>query len=136
MNEITIKNLDELKNFAIDFSSKLKSGNVICLKGSLGAGKTTFIKYICEAFKINESVASPTFNILLKYSNDKNININHFDLYRLNSKNELEDINFYEEIESDSISFIEWAEKFEDEMPADAIWLTIEKLDETSLKIF
>lgn len=121
MNEATIKNLDELKTFAVDFSSKLKSGNVICMKGTLGAGKTTLIKYICEAFNITENIASPTFNILLKYSNNKGLTINHFDLYRLDSKDELEDINFYEEVESDSITFIEWAEKFESEMPNNAI---------------
>lgn len=121
MNEIIIKNLDELENFASDFSKTINAGNIICMKGNLGAGKTTLIKFICKAFNINQQIQSPTFNILLKYTNNEGITINHFDLYRLESKIELEDINFYEEIESDSINFIEWAEKFEHEMPANSI---------------
>ena len=120
MKEITINNLEELENFCEEFSTTLKPGNVICLTGDLGAGKTAFVQSICSALNIEEKVQSPTFNIQLRYRND-NVVLNHFDLYRLEKPEELEDIGFYEAIENDSISFVEWAEKFKDQMPEDAI---------------
>lgn len=106
MIEVQVNNLDELKKFCKDFSKTLKPGNVVCLTGDLGAGKTTFVASVCEAFNIKDNVSSPTFNIMLQYKNDK-VCVNHFDLYRLEKSAELEDIGFYESIESDAISFIE-----------------------------
>lgn len=134
MKEITINNLEELENFCEEFSKTLKPGNVICLTGDLGAGKTAFVQSICSALNIEEQVQSPTFNIQLRYSND-NVVLNHFDLYRLEKPEELEDIGFYEDIENDSISFVEWAEKFKNQMPEDAIWITIKTTGKTSRKI-
>lgn len=134
MKEITINNLEELKNFCKEFCTSLKPGNVICLTGDLGAGKTAFVQAMAKAFNIINQVQSPTFNIQLQYSND-NVVLNHFDLYRLEKPEELEDIGFYETIENDSISFVEWAEKFKDQMPEDAIWITISKIGKKSRKI-
>ena len=120
MNEVAVNSLDELKSFAKDFAANLKPGDIVCMTGDLGAGKTTFVKYICEAFGIEGQVQSPTFNILLQYQNPEGILINHIDLYRLASQEELEDIGFYEAIEGEAISFVEWAEKFNDSMPSEA----------------
>ena len=106
MKEITINNLEELEDFCKEFSVSLKPGNVVCLTGDLGAGKTAFVQAIAKAFDITDQVQSPTFNILLQYKNDKVV-LNHFDLYRLEKPEELEDIGFYEAIENDSISFVE-----------------------------
>lgn len=131
MNEIQIKNLNELESFAKSFAKDLQPGSVVCLTGDLGAGKTAFVQAVAKAFGIEEPVQSPTFNILLQYKNDE-VQLNHFDLYRLEKPEELEDIGFYECIEGEAINFIEWAEKFKDQMPEDAIWITIKKLDETT----
>lgn len=106
MNEVNIENIKELKSFAKDFSNKLKPGSVICLSGDLGAGKTAFVQSICSALNIEEQVQSPTFNILLQYKNDE-VAVNHFDLYRLENSEELEDIGFFESIETEAISFVE-----------------------------
>ena len=120
MNEVQVNNLDELKKFCKKFSKEINSGDVICLTGDLGAGKTTFVQCVCEALNINDNVTSPTFNIMLQYKNDEVI-LNHFDLYRLEKSDELEDIGFFEAIEGEAITFIEWAEKFKVQMPEDAI---------------
>ena len=117
---IKIINLEELEGFAKEFSDQLNPGDVVCLTGDLGAGKTTFVKYVCEALGIKDQVQSPTFNIQLQYKNDKTI-VNHFDLYRIEKPEDLEDIGFYEAIEDEAINFVEWAEKFKDQMPTDAI---------------
>ena len=126
MDKVIVNTLNELDKFCKEFSKTLKPGNVVCLTGELGAGKTAFVQAIAKAFNITDQVQSPTFNILLQYKNNE-ILINHFDLYRLEKQEELEDIGFYEAIESDAFSFIEWAEKFREKMPEDAIWITINK---------
>lgn len=117
---IKIINLEELEGFAKEFSDQLNPGDVVCLTGDLGAGKTTFVKYVCEALGIKDQVQSPTFNIQLQYKSN-NATLNHFDLYRLEKTEDLEDIGFYEAIECEDITFIEWAEKFKDQMAEDAI---------------
>ena len=106
MREKTINNLEDLENFCKKFSKTLKAGNVVCLTGDLGAGKTTFVQCVSTALGIKDNVQSPTFNIQLQYKND-DIVINHFDLYRLEKPEELEDIGFYESLESEAITFIE-----------------------------
>lgn len=120
MDKIRINNLEELNDLAKEYCTQLNPGAVVCLTGDLGAGKTTFVRYISEALGIKDQVQSPTFNIQLQYKND-NATLNHFDLYRLEKAEELEDIGFYEAIEDEAITFIEWAEKFKDQMPEDAI---------------
>lgn len=135
MNETIINNIEELQIFANDFVKNLNPGDVICISGGLGAGKTTFVQCIANALNIHEQLQSPTFNILLTYKNDDGLSLNHLDLYRLETPDELDDIAFYEEIENDAISFIEWAEKFESEMPDNSIWISIKKIDETKRKI-
>ena len=134
MKEITINNLGELEKFCDEFSKILKPGNVVCLTGDLGAGKTTFVSAVTKALGINDSVQSPTFNLLLQYKNDDGLTINHFDLYRLEKEDDLDDIGFYETIEDGGITFIEWAEKFPEAMPSHAINLSITKLDSNSRK--
>ncbi len=120
MNVVEVNSLNELSSFAQDFIKDLHPGAVVCLSGGLGAGKTTFVQSICSALNIKDQVQSPTFNILLQYKNDE-VAINHFDLYRLEKAQELEDIGFYEAVESKAFSFVEWAEKFKDQMPEDSI---------------
>lgn len=98
-----------------DFASKLKPGDIISLYGELGSGKTEFIKGICEYFEISDIVTSPTFTIMNHYYgtlNNEEIVLNHFDLYRMKSLEELEGIGFSEIIfNADTIKLVEWADK-------------------------
>ena len=100
-----------MRQLASSLTPYLYPGDVVLLTGDLGAGKTQFVQGIAEGLHIDEQVMSPTFNILLTYP-DGDIPLYHFDLYRLDAVEELEDIGFYETIESDGVSFVEWGDKF------------------------
>ena len=101
------------EEFAKIISKKLKLGDIVFLYGEMGVGKTTFIKYLINTFQKQNKlelteVTSPTFNILNEYEINK-ININHYDLFRLKSAEELKDLNLFEK-KSNEISLIEWPE--------------------------
>ena len=134
MKEYISNSIDDTYKIAANFAKSLKNGDVVCLNGNLGAGKTAFVSGVAKALNISDNIASPTFNILLQYKNDSYV-INHFDLYRLESTSDLDDIGFYEIIESNSISFIEWPDKFTSCIPQDAINVYIDKIDEKTRKI-
>jgi len=105
------KKTEELAN---KISKKLKLGHVIFFKGEMGVGKTTFIKYLINNFqkenklKITE-VTSPTFNLLNEYQ-IKEIKINHYDLFRVKSLSEIQNLGLYEGIPN-AITLIEWPQK-------------------------
>ena len=98
------------------------SNVVICLNGNLGSGKTTFSRYFIQEYlkdaKIKE-IPSPTFTLLQVYEY-RNIKINHFDFYRLNSAAELVELNFMESTFDDAC-LIEWSDKFKEILPSDRI---------------
>lgn len=107
MNNTIVNSLEELDSLAANFAKQLKAGDVICMTGDLGAGKTTFVSAVAKTLGIEDGVQSPTFNLLLQYQNAEGILLNHFDLYRLENEEDLEDIGFFEIIEGEGISFIE-----------------------------
>lgn len=117
VNEYRIKNLEETNKLAENIASQLHIGNVITLKGTLGAGKTYFtsclINHMLKKYGMKEEkVVSPTFNIVKEYQL-KNFSIYHFDLYRLKDKNELYELDIENAFEN-GISIIEWPEIAED----------------------
>jgi len=104
--------LEGLKSFSKDASLNLKKGDIICLSGELGSGKTTFarnlINSIFEKNKLQKpgSIKSPSFPILITYELN-NFEIYHYDLYRISKNSELDEINIFEEL-NNSITLIEW----------------------------
>lgn len=104
----TLKGLPQTVEFARELADTLK-GKVILLNGTLGAGKTSFVKAYAENMGCDDT-SSPTFTLHQRYEGD--ITIHHFDLYRLESMYELDNIDFFEYIDSGDTCFIEWAEKF------------------------
>lgn len=104
------------KQLAATLAPYLRAGDVIVLTGDLGAGKTQFVQGVAAGLGIRDRVTSPTFNILLTYPGGS-LPLYHFDLYRLESSDQLEDTGFYETVEADGASFIEWGEKFPESMP-------------------
>ncbi|MFA5404934.1 MAG: tRNA (adenosine(37)-N6)-threonylcarbamoyltransferase complex ATPase subunit type 1 TsaE [Ignavibacteria bacterium] len=98
-----------------EYAKTILPGEIIGLKGNLGSGKTQFVKGVGEYFRVQDIINSPTFLIVNQYSGidpkTKNgITINHFDLYRLRYKEELETIGFTDYINNNSICIIEWCE--------------------------
>lgn len=94
--------------------------------GEMGAGKTTFIKAICEKLNVTDIVGSPTFSIVNIYQTKDIEEVFHFDLYRINSVEELFDIGYEDYFFSNSICFVEWPDKIENLLPEDAIKIFIE----------
>lgn len=100
----------ETRNFGKTFSLQLSAGDVVCLFGNLGSGKTRFVQGMCEGFIVHKHVLSPTFTLINEYESERG-KIFHFDFYRLNSLQEIIQLGFREYIERDGICVIEWAEK-------------------------
>lgn len=112
----------------------LQPGTVVTLDGDLGAGKTQFTQGLAAGLGISGSVTSPTFNLMIAYD-DGRLPLCHFDLYRLNDEDELEDIGFYETIEDAGVSCVEWASKFPDAMPDDRLEICLEVVGDESRRI-
>jgi tRNA threonylcarbamoyladenosine biosynthesis protein TsaE len=104
------------------FAELLAKGDVVALYGDLGAGKTEFVKGVCDYFGVEDIVSSPTFTIMNQYfgtdSDGEEITIYHVDLYRINSTKELEEIGFDDCMFShNAIKVVEWSEKAGDMLP-------------------
>ncbi len=115
-SKIDISKESSTAKFAKKFSKVLKVGDVVLLHGEIGAGKTTFIRYLINALEKKNKVklgeiTSPTFSILNEYD-IKNITIRHYDLFRIKHSKEIQNIGVYENIE-DFITFIEWPNKIQ-----------------------
>ncbi|MFQ3580190.1 MAG: tRNA (adenosine(37)-N6)-threonylcarbamoyltransferase complex ATPase subunit type 1 TsaE [Bacteroidales bacterium] len=126
MAEITIKNLEDLDNFAKELANYILHNGykTVLFYGEMGAGKTTLIKQVCKYMGINDNITSPTFAIVNEYKN-KNIKIIHFDFYRLQSIKEVFDIGFEEYLDSGDYCFIEWPEIIEDYVSDNCLKLNI-----------
>ena len=120
----------ETVKLASKVAQRIREGTVVCLEGSLGAGKTLFVQSMARTLGVQGEVTSPTFNLMNIYEGF--CPIVHFDLYRLQTEEELEDIGFYEYTDfPDGIVFIEWGEKFPESLPDDYFRIEIERIKET-----
>ena len=121
----TSHNSEETMNFASDLASKLNVGDVVVLSGELGAGKTKFTEGFLKYFGLDNEISSPTFSIVNEYKKD-DLNIYHFDVYRLEDVDEFYAIGG-EEYFSSGICIIEWGEIIEDALPQNCIRIYFEK---------
>ena len=119
---------EETAHLAGTIGKIIREGTVICLDGELGVGKTLFVRALARTLGVESDVTSPTFNLMNIY--EAACPIVHFDLYRITSEEELEDIGFFEYAEAtEGIVLIEWAEKFPNAIPADHLSVRIDALD-------
>lgn len=125
---------DETKAHAASLALAVSPGSVIALDGDLGAGKTQFTQGLASGLGVPGPVTSPTFNLMEVYEGGS-LPLYHFDLYRLDDPADLEDIAFYDYVEGDGVSCVEWASKFADEMPDDRLEVYIEVVGETTRRI-
>lgn len=103
----------------------LKAGDIICLNGELGTGKTHFVKGLAKGLDIDDTITSPTFAIVNEYKG--RLKLYHFDVYRVNDPDEIEAIGFDEYIFSSAVSIIEWSDYIEQLIPEEHIKINIEK---------
>ncbi|MDR2233315.1 MAG: tRNA (adenosine(37)-N6)-threonylcarbamoyltransferase complex ATPase subunit type 1 TsaE [Tannerella sp.] len=128
MNTLIINNLDEIKNAAHTFISMMDDNTVFAFYGKMGAGKTTFIKALCEELGVEDVINSPTFSIINEYrSSTTGELIYHFDFYRINKLNEARDISVEDYFYSGALCFIEWPEIVEQLLPDDTVRIKIEE---------
>ena len=115
----------ETENIAKAFAKTLKAGDVVCINGDLGAGKTAFTAGIAKGLGVTDCVSSPTFTIVNCY--DGIIPLYHFDVYRISDSSEMFEIGFDEYLSGDGVSVIEWAEIISDILPENRYDITITK---------
>jgi tRNA threonylcarbamoyladenosine biosynthesis protein TsaE len=134
--DITIKSLDTIRGSAHQFVEAMGDNTVFAFYGKMGAGKTTFIKAICEELGVNDVITSPTFAIVNEYRSDiADELIYHFDFYRIKKLSEVYDMGYEDYFFSGAICFIEWPELIEELLPGDAVKVKIEEQEDGSRKV-
>ena len=134
--EIRINGLKETEDFGIKLGKLLEPGDIVCLNGELGAGKTTMTKSIGIGLGVEEYITSPTFTLINQYRG--RMPVYHFDVYRLENVEELYDLGFDEYFFGNGVCIIEWAEKIERMLPEDRLVIDIKNgknIDERTFHI-
>lgn len=128
--EIEIKDLEHIREAAKQFVEAMGDQHVFAFYGHMGAGKTTFIKALCEELGVEDVVTSPTFAIVNEYTPHSSLlaphaSIYHFDFYRIKKLEEVYDMGYEDYFYSDSLCLIEWPEMMEELLPEDAVKVQI-----------
>ena len=135
--ELKINSLEEIGAVAEEFIRlAMQEDTVFAFNGQMGAGKTTFIKALCEALGVSEPVTSPTFAIVNEYRSDETGElIYHFDFYRIKKLEEAYDMGCEDYFYSGAVCLIEWPELVEDLLPGNTIWVDIKVNDDETRTI-
>ena len=133
--EIEIKNIENIHEAARLFIDAMGDQQVFAFYGSMGAGKTTFIKAICEEMGVSDVVTSPTFAIVNEYTTDKGQRIFHFDFYRIKKLEEVYDMGYEDYFYSSALCFLEWPELIEELLPEDAVKVTIQENEDGTREV-
>lgn len=112
----------------------LRAGDMIAYKGGLGAGKTTFTRGIALGMGLGDSVSSPTFALVNEYHGN-HLSLYHFDMYRIESEDDLESTGFYDYPFEDNVAAIEWSENIAEFLPEHTIYITIKAIDDDKREI-
>lgn len=121
-----VNSLEETTEIGYSIGKLLNSGDIICLTGDLGTGKTHITKGIAKGLNINDTITSPTFTIVNEYDSGR-LKLYHFDVYRVSDPDEIYAIGFDDYIFSDGVSIIEWANYIEEILPKEYLHILIEK---------
>ena len=138
MISIVIKDIDHIREAAREFIEHIGERRVFAFYGKMGAGKTTFVKAICEELGVDDVITSPTFAIINEYSLTSHLlpltsdSIYHFDFYRIKKLEEVYDMGYEDYFYSGALCFIEWPELIEDILPDDAVRVSIAEQEDGS----
>lgn len=124
--EIKIEKLDNIREAAKQFIANIGDSTVFAFYGNMGAGKTTFVKAVCEELGVDDVITSPTFSIVNEYRSEQTDElIYHFDFYRVKKIEEVYDMGFEDYFYSGALCFIEWPELCEEVLPDDTVKVSI-----------
>lgn len=113
-------------DFGMKIGQLLHPGDIICLNGNLGVGKTVFTQGVAKGLGITESVCSPTFTLIQEYTEGR-LPLYHFDVYRIDGPWDMDDLGYEEYFYGDGVCLVEWGSMIEELLPKDTIFITIEK---------
>lgn len=131
--QIIIKSPETIRESAKAFVKAMGDSTIFAFYGSMGAGKTTFIKAICEEMGVEDVITSPTFAIVNEYrSATSGELIYHFDFYRIKKQEEVYDMGYEDYIESGAVCFMEWPELIEELLPEDVVKVSIKQQEDGS----
>ncbi len=129
MVQYKVNSLEDLPKVAEQFMRDFSEHRLFALIGEMGAGKTTFVKAICDYLGVEDAVSSPTFSIVNEYTTAQNDTLFHFDFYRLNDEQEALDFGVEEYFDSREFCFMEWTEKIPSLLPKESVEVKIEEID-------
>ena len=130
--EIQIQDLEHIREAARQFIAVMGDRKVFAFYGHMGAGKTTFVKAVCEELGVEDVITSPTFAIINEYQSREGDTIYHFDFYRIKKLEEVYDMGYEDYFYSGALCFIEWPELIEELLPDDAVRVSITKQEDGS----
>jgi tRNA threonylcarbamoyladenosine biosynthesis protein TsaE len=133
--EIKINNLECIHDAAKQFVEAMGDNTVFAFYGKMGAGKTTFIKAVCECLGVEDVITSPTFAIVNEYRSMTGELVYHFDFYRIKKLEEVYDMGYEDYFYSGALCFIEWPELIEELLPEDAKKVTISEQEDGSRSV-
>lgn len=126
-------NETDTEAFANVLGQYVEPGDIICLEGNLGAGKTTFTKYFAKTLGIERAIKSPTYTIIREYE-EGNVPLYHMDAYRLEETGG-ESVGLEDYINGEGVTIIEWPQFVEDDLPKDYLWIQIETSGESTREV-
>ena len=135
-SKIVINNLSELPIAAKQLLQAFPDKRIFAFTAVMGAGKTTFIKAICEELGVTDTISSPTFSVVNEYLSNRGIKIYHFDFYRIKSIEEVYDMGYEDYFYSNAYCFIEWSEKISNLLPEGFVSIEMKKEEEKRIIIF
>ena len=133
--EIRINSIDGIAGAAKEFVAAMGDRKVFAFYGKMGAGKTTFIKAVCEELGVEDVINSPTFAIVNEYVDGRGEPVYHFDFYRIKTLQEVMDLGYEDYVYSGNVCFMEWPELIESLLPDDAVRVTIEEVADGGRRI-
>lgn len=125
---LTINDIATIRDTAREFINHIPPQHkVLAFYGAMGAGKTTFIKAVCEEMGVEDVITSPTFAIVNEYTDAEGQPVYHFDFYRIKKMEELYDMGYEEYLNSGGFCLMEWPEMIEEALPDDTLRITIKE---------
>lgn len=134
MEKYISESREKTEEIAVEFSKSLSGGEVVAFRGGLGMGKTCFTRGLARGLGFDGEVTSPTFALINEYLGGR-LNVFHFDMYRIDTWQDLYSSGFFEYCEENGVVIVEWSENIENALPENTVYVEIKALDEETREI-